>query len=168
MALDLLAKGAFDPENALTLARWPSPSQEKALEIFAQLGPSKQNRRLWLDWLSDLREAHGEDYLTQILNAPELTDLKGPLAEKKARDWLLALRFPYLNQLTQLRMKALKALKLPDNFKLELDPDFEDVLTTIKLTFSDAQELKALATLALKLSDGDALENLWALKDRPS
>jgi ParB-like chromosome segregation protein Spo0J len=166
-ALDLMAKGAFDPENALALAAWPGFLQEKILELISRLGPSKQNRRLWLDWLSDLRDSQGDQFLNQTLNSSQLTALSGPQAEKKARDYLRCLRFPYLSQLTQLRKNSLKALALPENFKLELDQDFEDVLTTIKLTFSDAQELKALATLALKLSEGQCLENLWALKDGP-
>jgi hypothetical protein len=167
-ALPLLAQGKLDPENALVLADWPIPGQSLALGLIGRASPSKQNRRLWLEWLDDLRRAQGNGALLETLSSPALKDLSGPLAEKMARDHIRALRFPYLTKLERKRQEILKSLALPEGFKLELDPNFEDVSATIKITFSDALELKSLATVALSLAREDTLERLWALRDPAS
>ena len=183
-AMEALAKGALDPENAPTLMEWTEAERELALDLFARVRPSRQNRRLWLEWLSDLREAgtaggpadpsggpgnpEGSGDLTAILAAPELKDLAGPSAERAVRDYLRELRFPLLTGLSRQRRQTIKDLGLPEGLKLELDPDFEDVTACLKLTFSDAQELRELAEAARQLAEGDALARLWALGNWPS
>jgi spore photoproduct lyase len=162
-ALDALAQGALDPENAHVLAEWGEPQREMALELFARVGPSRQNRRQWLEWLNDLRDSRGDDGLARILSSPALKSLSGPMAEREARDHIRSLRFPYLTALAQTRKRSLKALALPGNLRLELDPDFEDVSATLKMTFSEPHELRELAAFALKLAADGALEALWAL-----
>jgi ParB-like chromosome segregation protein Spo0J len=165
-ALELLSSGKLDPENALTLSSWNLSEQVSALNLMARVGPSRQNRRLWLEWLDDLRRSEGLNFLSEFLTLSTLSDLSGPEAEKKARDYIRGRRFPYLTELSQKREQILQSLNLPTAFKLELDPDFEDVLTTLKLTFSESNELIKLASFALNLAQGGSLEKLWSLNDQ--
>jgi hypothetical protein len=164
--LDMMALGRLDPENSLILAGWERPEIDQALDLFDRAWPSRQNRRLWLEWLDDLRRSEGPAALSGLLASPELAGLSGPGAEKAARDHIRALRFPRLTELGHRRREALKALDLPKGLKLGLDPDFEDVTATVSLTFSDAPELRRLATSAMELADQGTLDRLWALEDR--
>jgi hypothetical protein len=170
-ALDLLAQGALDPENALIMASWELGEQKMTLELVSRVGPSRQNRRLILEWLDDLRRALGAEGtgdLTRLLSNPELSTLSGPQAEKKARDLIYAHRFPYLTKLAHFRQEALKVLELPAAIKLELDPDFEDVTAVLRITFTGAEDLGQLLNRAQALADQVVLDRLWALEgDRP-
>jgi hypothetical protein len=178
-ALEALAKGDLDPENAPPLLEFADSERQLVLNLFARVRPSRQNRRLWLEWLSDLRDfgapsaapsgaPKGPNDLTKILAAPELQSLAGPSAEKAVRDYLKELRFPLLADLSRRRRQALKDLNLPEGLKLELDPEFEDVTASLRLTFSDAQKLGRLAEAARQLAQGDALGRLWNLGNTPA
>ncbi|MDR1112102.1 MAG: ParB/RepB/Spo0J family partition protein [Deltaproteobacteria bacterium] len=163
--LDLMAQGRLDPENAALLAAWTPEERALALDLVARTGPSRQNRRQWLEWLDDLRRSGGPGFLAGLLAGPALAAISGPRAEKSAREAIHGLRFPFLSDLARRRREALRDLALPEGLKIELDPDFEDVTTTIGLTFSDKDSLGRLAQKALELSEGQALDALWLLED---
>jgi ParB-like chromosome segregation protein Spo0J len=143
-SLIALSCGRLDLENAFVLNDWPQNEAQAVLELFARTQPSRQNRRLWIEWLSDIRRITNLS-LDVYLADPKIQELSGPQAEKQVRHLLFSRRFPVINQLQEKRSKLVKSLKLPQSIKLELDDQLEDIESTIKITFKDPSELQDLA-----------------------
>ncbi|MDR1486916.1 MAG: ParB/RepB/Spo0J family partition protein [Deltaproteobacteria bacterium] len=159
-----LAAGRLDLDNITAFSHWSRAEISSALDLFDRTLPSRQNRKQWLEWLNDLRriEAISVDYLLQD---PQLSALGGPNGEKQVRDFLLRRRFPSLSELNDRRAQSLKALKLPSAIKLQLDPQLEDIETTIKLTFTDTADLKNLARKLLEMTDQQEFKSLFSNDD---
>lgn len=160
-ALKALADGGLDLELAARLASWEDDSRKAVLDLFEALAPSKQKKKQWLDWLEDLSRLQkispalilADDALRLILSqAPERGK---PAAEGAARQLIWARRYPLLSELMRRREAKVKALALPPELRLELDPSLEDLKYTFTLAFTSLEEFRQL------------LGRLDGLKDRP-
>lgn len=156
--LAALADDRLDLENAARLARWDPADQDAALDLFEALRPSKQKKRQWLDWLEDLVRRDRTRPL-RVLSSPEIKAARAeigragrPAAEEAARQHLWARRHPGLADLMRTRQARLKALRLPPEARLELDPTLEDVRFGLRLTFSTPDEFAALIDRAATLA----------------
>jgi ParB-like chromosome segregation protein Spo0J len=159
-ALEAMAKGALDLENAQSLAALADSEREAVLALILEARASRQNRRRWLEWLADLKRSSGKP-LTALVKK-ELSPLaQGPEAERRVSERLSALRLPGVARLRAKRRAMVKSLKLPEGLKLELDPELEDVKGEVRLSFDSASELRGLAEAAIRLSGQLENEDLW-------
>ncbi|MDR1546665.1 MAG: ParB N-terminal domain-containing protein [Deltaproteobacteria bacterium] len=159
-ALTALAEDRLDPEDAWALKDRSAAERDAALSFFLRARPSRRHRRLWLEWLDDLRRRDGTDVAT-LLAEPELAALEGPAAEKMARRLLYGRRFPYLARQAERRRRLTADLALPPGLGLELDPELEDQSFTVKLTCAEPEELGALAAAAGRLAADPKFRALW-------
>jgi len=134
-----LAEGRLDLAAAARLAGWPEADREAALSLFERLNPSLSHRRLWLDWLEDLRR-EGQSP-AQLLAAPGFS----ASTAAEAGDWLFSRRHPGLAELRQKRADRLRALKSPPGARFTADPSFEDLSFSLTLTFAGLDEFRRLA-----------------------
>lgn len=161
-----LAQGRLDLENAARISGWDPTDQQALLDLFELLNPSKQKKRLWMDWLEDLarREKCG---ISQLLATPEIeaalaeVDRLGrPAVEEKIRLYLWNRRHPLLGEMVNQRQARLKALKLPPTLRLELDPTLEDIKFNLNLYFTTLAEFKNLADQTRRLTENEDFRSL--------
>lgn len=160
-ALDALAAGRLDLENAGPLMTMDGPEREMVLDLLARTGASRQNRRLWLEWLGDLGRLKGPGGIADILASPELASARGAGGRETAGARLRALRHPRLAELAAKRRDAVVKMALPPGLKIEADPELEDASCRMELVFPDRETLRALAGKALELAGSDELGELW-------
>jgi hypothetical protein len=160
-ALTELALGRLDADNCLALANFAQPARAKILDLLARALPSRQNRRLWLEWLADLSRLESPDSLLAWLSDGPLAQEAGPEAQKRIRAILRNRRFPVLSKMTARRQKALKELALPTGLKIVSDPELEDVETKLEMTFADADALAALARETARVAASPALRRFF-------
>jgi hypothetical protein len=158
-ALESLAAGRLDLENAARLATWDQASQLAALELFETLLPSKQKKREWLSWLEDISRRENISP-ARALADPDFQAARSnlaregrPAAENNLRRLLWRRRHPLLAELTDQRTARVKALALPPSARLELDPTFEDLKFSLNLTFATRAEFQKLADLMGRLAE---------------
>ncbi len=164
--LAALAAERLDLETGARLASWPLADQLAVLHLFEQLLPSKQKKRLWLDYLED-HARREEVALTELLLSIEIQKVlesvlhQGrPAAEEQARRHLWAKRHPSLAELAQRRQKRLAALKIPKAARLELDPSLEDLSFTLTMTFSSVEEFTKLMAWGSELHTNPDFQSL--------
>ena len=152
-ALEALADDRLDLECAARLADWEPASREALLHVFAELAPSKQKKKQWLDWLEDISRRENltpakilqtADFAAALAEVPK----KGrPAVENTARQALWCRRYPLLAELTQRREEIVRTLNLPPEARLELDSTLEDLSFRLNLTFTDWASFGRLADL---------------------
>ena len=153
-----LATGGLDLENGARLASWKADDQQIILELFELLKPSKQKKRLWMDWLEDLsrQEKNSPAHIltsSYIVEALAEVDKKGrPAVEEAIRRYLWERRHPLLAGLVEARQARIKSLALPQNARLELDPTLEDTKFNLSLSFTTPHEFKTLAQVVSDLA----------------
>jgi hypothetical protein len=163
-ALEAMAQGRLDLDDALALAQFTSKERTLLLDLFDRVRPSRQNRRLWLEWLTDLKRMTGKD-LDEFLSLPALVELNGPQAEKRAKELIFSRRFPQVFSLRALRRELVNKLRLPPYIKLSLDPELEDEEIALKLTLNSPSELTGAAAELAKLSLREEWLGLWLLDE---
>jgi hypothetical protein len=159
-ALEEMAQGRLDLENALILTEFSTSERNLILAFFAKVHPSRQNRRMWLEWLIDLKRIEDID-LDQFLTSGSLADISGPQAEKLAREIIFSRRFPQVYGLQSLRKNLAAKLNLSPNIELRLDPELEDTEMALKLTFNSPSEIETLAAELKKLTLKEEWTRLW-------
>ncbi len=152
-ALTDLAQGRLDLEIAARLSAWEPGDLAAVLDVFRQFAPSKQKKRLWLDWLEDISRRESLSPL-EILKSPEMTEALGA-TEEAARQALWRRRHPELAELSARRHDQIKALRLPKNMLFTADPTFEDLKFNLNLAFTNQAELAALTQKAAALPDDE-------------
>jgi ParB-like chromosome segregation protein Spo0J len=163
-ALCSLACGRLDLESAALISDLGSDASP-VWAYLEQHKPSLQNRKLWLEWLLDLKRARNSDFsfLFKSLDRTPGPDTPGQAAEM-FRQKLWTLRFPKLAAYTARRHKLLDSLPLPPEVRLKADPSLEDLFLTLTLTLKSARDLEDLSPKLAELSRSPSFLNLWDLK----
>jgi hypothetical protein len=185
-----LAQERLDLATAATLAEL-GPTGVALWDLLETYRPSLQTRRQWLEWLTDLARRADRTPLSlaqELALAPEsdsslssesalsLESAAAPEASSPHRPGrtpprpafangfgprLWARRFPQLARLTADRQRLLKALSLPPQVTLKLDPTLEDGVSSLILTFDSVAELsERLRGLQTLLAD-ERFPRLW-------
>jgi ParB-like chromosome segregation protein Spo0J len=166
-ALQTMAEGRLDMENAPELMSLDQTERQAVLKLILGARPSKQNRRRWLQWLSDLKRITGRN-LELLFTPAILASLTGQDGEKVTTEYLQKLRFPLIAELRDQRRAFVAALGLSPGLRLELDPELEDVTGEVRLSFSEPDELRRLALEAAALSQRPELGKSWLAGNLPA
>jgi hypothetical protein len=145
--LDALAAEKLDLENVEAMSGWTQTEKNAIFTLFSRLSPSYQKRRLWIEYLNDLKLRDDID-IAQCLSQDLFSSLASPSQEQKGRDHLYKLRFPELSSYKTDRLERIKNLKFPPRARLDFKDNLEDNSASLNITFENPKELeKDLATL---------------------
>lgn len=158
---DALSRGILSLENLSSLNGFDAREREIIVALLTSASPSFQNRRLWLEWLADLRE-RGDFRLEDFLAALNLAPPRRPTSQE-TRDALFRERFPALASYLKRRDARVRALRLPPEARLELDGTLEDLSATLRLKFDDPARLDGILARLIEERLGAKLGEIFAL-----
>ncbi|MDR2354096.1 MAG: ParB N-terminal domain-containing protein [Deltaproteobacteria bacterium] len=162
--LEALALETLDLENIADLGDLDELTQQAILDIFQKFHLSYQTRRIWIEWLKDLKRRDNINIPTFL--APLADFLRSQ--EKEATAFLFNYRYPELSDYLSRRKKAITDLHLPDSITLEMDKALEDLSATLRITFKDLETLKDSLEKLRSISHSPEISALWNLPWRKS
>ena len=152
--LDGLAQGVMELQNLREMRDWTLGEKMALLDLFMRLKPGHQKRRVWIEYLNDLKARDSLD-LAPFLEA-HFAGLEHAGLEEEARARLFRLRFPKLGEILTKRDGLIKSLKLPEGVSFTLDPAMEDPSAALRIDFSNPEHLRDQLTELLAIVSSSA------------
>ena len=166
--MNALAAGDLDPETAEILLGLPEEDKNAVIELFDQLKPGRNKRRLLITWLEEIGRRE-KISIKDVLASPAITEALGaeklnrPMKENAVRDLVRRRRYPELTRLEDEKAVLLKNLNLPFSVKLAIPDNFEGLNCRLEFDFTNMNTLADGADVIARLAEDPDMAALLEL-----
>lgn len=166
--MNALAAGDLDPETAEILLGLPEEDKNAVMELFDQLKPGRNKRRLLITWIEEIGRRE-KISIKDVLASPAVTELleaenlNRPMKENAVRDLIRRRRYPELTRLEDEKAILLKKLNLPFSVKLAIPDNFEGLNCRLEFDFTNMKTLADGARVIAHLAEDSDMAALLEL-----